>query len=134
MLKTFIQKALTSQTRFLPRILTYHQFRLAYGPRPAETPTNRGELAPFTQNNLWDNPQAIKKKKRLGRGRASGRGKTSTRGHKGQGQRGTKRAVGFEGGQTPLQKRLPKYGQRKTRMPFEYISLSKIIQYVRKGF
>lgn len=48
-------------------------------------------------------------KKRVGRGRASGHGKTSTRGHNGQGQRsGESKRFGFEGGQTPLFRRLPK--------------------------
>ena len=50
-----------------------------------------------------------RKKKRVGRGRASGHGKTSTRGHNGQGQRsGESKRFGFEGGQTPLFRRLPK--------------------------
>jgi len=50
-----------------------------------------------------------RKKKRVGRGRASGHGKTSTRGHNGQGQRsGEAKRFGFEGGQTPLFRRLPK--------------------------
>lgn len=50
-----------------------------------------------------------KNKKRVGRGRASGHGKTSTRGHNGQGQRsGESKRFGFEGGQTPLFRRLPK--------------------------
>jgi len=54
---------------------------------------------------------AIKKKKRLGRGRASGLGKTSGRGHKGQRSRaGSGVKPGFEGGQMPLQRRLPKRG------------------------
>ena len=49
--------------------------------------------------------------KRLGRGIGSGLGKTSTRGHKGQKARsGGYHKVGFEGGQTPLQRRLPKFG------------------------
>lgn len=52
---------------------------------------------------------ARRKKKRVGRGRASGHGKTSTRGHNGQGQRsGESKRFGFEGGQTPLFRRLPK--------------------------
>jgi len=52
---------------------------------------------------------ARKGRKRVGRGRASGHGKTSTRGHNGQGQRsGESRRFGFEGGQTPLFRRLPK--------------------------
>ncbi|MBX9685571.1 MAG: 50S ribosomal protein L15 [Candidatus Obscuribacterales bacterium] len=61
-----------------------------------------------------------RKSKRVGRGRASGHGKTSTRGHNGQGQRsGEGKRFGFEGGQTPLFRRLPKIhnfdGQVKRR-------------------
>ncbi|HYY24106.1 MAG TPA: 50S ribosomal protein L15 [Candidatus Udaeobacter sp.] len=52
-----------------------------------------------------------KKRKRVGRGDGSGHGKTSCRGHKGQGARsGGQRKPGFEGGQMPLQRRLPKRG------------------------
>ena len=63
---------------------------------------------------------ARRKSKRVGRGRASGHGKTSTRGHNGQGQRsGEGKRFGFEGGQTPLFRRLPKIhnfdGQVKRR-------------------
>ncbi len=54
---------------------------------------------------------AVKKRKRLGRGDASGHGGTSTKGHKGQKSRsGGYHKVGFEGGQMPLQRRLPKIG------------------------
>lgn len=54
-------------------------------------------------------PGARRNRKRVGRGRASGHGKTSTRGHNGQGQRsGESKRFGFEGGQTPLFRRLPK--------------------------
>lgn len=54
-----------------------------------------------------------KKRKRVGRGDGSGRGKTSCRGHKGQGARsGGNTRPGFEGGQMPLQRRLPKRGFR----------------------
>ena len=52
---------------------------------------------------------STRNRKRVGRGRASGHGKTSTRGHNGQGQRsGEGKRFGFEGGQTPLFRRLPK--------------------------
>jgi large subunit ribosomal protein L15 len=52
-----------------------------------------------------------KAKKRIGRGQGSGYGGTATRGHKGQKSRsGYSRKVGFEGGQMPLQRRVPKYG------------------------
>ncbi len=54
-------------------------------------------------------PGSKNRMKRVGRGIASGMGKTSTRGHRGQGQRaGYSRRYGFEGGQTPLFRRLPK--------------------------
>jgi large subunit ribosomal protein L15 len=54
---------------------------------------------------------AKKKRKRVGRGNSSGRGGTSTRGHKGQNSRsGGPKKAGFEGGQMPLQRRLPKRG------------------------
>ena len=60
-------------------------------------------------NDLRDNPGATKQKKRKGRGIGSGLGKTAGRGHKGQKARGTMK-FGFEGGQTPLRRRLPKRG------------------------
>jgi len=54
-------------------------------------------------------PGSTRRRKRVGRGRGSGHGKTSTRGHNGQGQRsGESKRFGFEGGQTPLFRRLPK--------------------------
>lgn len=62
-------------------------------------------------HNLKPADGATKKPKRIGRGQGSGHGGTSTRGNKGAGQRsGYKRKWGFEGGQMPLQRRLPKFG------------------------
>ena len=62
-------------------------------------------------NTLSPAPGSRKAAKRVGRGIGSGIGKTAGRGHKGQKSRsGGKVAPGFEGGQMPLQKRLPKYG------------------------
>ncbi len=62
-------------------------------------------------SNLSPAKGAIKKRKRVGRGPGSGHGKTSGRGHKGAGQRaGANPAPGFEGGQMPLARRLPKHG------------------------
>ena len=62
-------------------------------------------------NSLSPAPGARKDSKRVGRGIGSGHGKTAGRGHKGQKSRsGGKVRPGFEGGQMPLQKRLPKYG------------------------
>jgi len=62
-------------------------------------------------SNLRAPKKANTGRKRVGRGMGSGMGKTSTRGHKGQGQRtGTSMMRGFEGGQMPLHRRLPKRG------------------------
>ena len=62
-------------------------------------------------SNLQPAEGSTKNRKRIGRGTGSGRGGTSTRGHKGAGSRsGYKSKVGFEGGQTPLQRRIPKFG------------------------
>lgn len=62
-------------------------------------------------SNLQPAPGSVKSSKRIGRGPGSGKGGTSTRGHKGAKSRsGYKHKVGFEGGQMPLQRRLPKWG------------------------
>lgn len=62
-------------------------------------------------SNLTNTPGARERRKRVGRGCGSGMGKTSTRGHKGQGARkGHKQKLGFEGGQMPLVRRIPKRG------------------------
>ena len=62
-------------------------------------------------NNLKPAEGSTKNRKRIGRGTGSGRGGTSTRGHKGAGSRsGKKTKIGFEGGQMPLQRRVPKVG------------------------
>jgi large subunit ribosomal protein L15 len=61
-------------------------------------------------HELSDNPGAVKSKKRLGRGIGSGKGKTSGKGVKGQKARAGVAIKGFEGGQMPLHRRLPKRG------------------------
>ena len=62
-------------------------------------------------SNLKPAEGSVKGNKRVGRGQGSGRGGTSTRGHKGQKSRsGYSRKIGFEGGQMPLQRRVPKFG------------------------
>lgn len=62
-------------------------------------------------SNLKPAEGATKTRKRIGRGSGSGKGGTSTKGHKGQKSRsGYSKKVGFEGGQMPLQRRLPKFG------------------------
>ncbi len=62
-------------------------------------------------SNLKPAAGATKSRKRIGRGEGSGRGGTSTRGHKGaQSRSGYSKKIGFEGGQMPLQRRVPKFG------------------------
>ena len=67
-------------------------------------------------------------KKRIGRGQGSGRGGTSTRGHKGaQSRSGYSQKAGFEGGQMPLQRRVPKYGFKNiNRIEYRGINLDVI--------
>ncbi len=69
-----------------------------------------------------------KKKRRIGRGPGSGKGGTSTRGHKGAKSRsGYKTKIGFEGGQMPLQRRLPKFGFKNiSRVEYKAINLSDL--------
>ena len=81
-------------------------------------------------NTLKPAPGAVKDKKRIGRGQGSGKGGTSTRGHKGAKSRsGYKRKRGFEGGQLPLQWRLPRYGfKNPTRIAYKPINLEMLQQ------
>ncbi|MBD81071.1 MAG: 50S ribosomal protein L15 [Crocinitomicaceae bacterium] len=71
---------------------------------------------------------AVKDGKRIGRGEGSGRGGTSTRGHKGaQSRSGYSRKIGFEGGQMPLQRRVPKFGFKNiNRVEYRAINLSTL--------
>src|SRR5438093_6466237 len=73
-------------------------------------------------HTLKPKPGARKKRRRVGRGEGSGLGKTSGRGHKGAGARsGSKRKVGYEGGQNPIHMRMRKLRgpNKKQSMPFE---------------
>ncbi|MFA5140705.1 MAG: 50S ribosomal protein L15 [Elusimicrobiota bacterium] len=82
-----------------------------------------------TIGSLRPMPGSRKRHKRLGCGQGSGHGKTSTRGHKGQRARsGDGKLVGFEGGQMPLLRRLPKRGFRNTvfRREFQVVSLEDL--------
>lgn len=79
-------------------------------------------------NNLKPACGSIHSRKRIGRGPGSGLGGTSTRGHKGAKARsGYKKKIGFEGGQMPLQRRLPKFGFKNiNRVEYKAINLSDI--------
>jgi large subunit ribosomal protein L15 len=79
-------------------------------------------------SNLKPAKGSTGKQKRIGRGQASGKGGTSTRGHKGQKSRsGYSRKTGFEGGQMPLQRRVPKFGFKNiNRKEYKGINLSTL--------
>lgn len=79
-------------------------------------------------SNLKPAAGATKTRKRIGRGPGSGLGGTSTRGHKGAKARsGYKNKIGFEGGQMPLQRRLPKFGFKNiNRVEYKAINLSTL--------
>jgi large subunit ribosomal protein L15 len=85
-------------------------------------------------NELRDNPGAAKKRKRVGRGPGSGMGKTGGRGIKGQSSRSGVAINGFEGGQMPLYRRLPKRGFTKpNRKEFAVVNLGQLQAFVDAG-
>jgi len=79
-------------------------------------------------SNLKPAKGSTKTKKRIGRGQGSGTGGTATRGHKGQKSRsGYSRKTGFEGGQMPLQRRVPKFGFKNiNRKEYKGINISTL--------
>jgi large subunit ribosomal protein L15 len=79
-------------------------------------------------SNLKPAAGSVKKRKRIGRGQGSGHGGTSTRGHKGaQSRSGYSRTRGFEGGQMPLQRVVPKFGfNNVNRIEYKAINLSTL--------
>ena len=79
-------------------------------------------------SNLKPALGAVRDRKRIGRGAGSGKGGTSTRGHKGAKSRsGYKRKIGFEGGQMPLQRRLPKFGFKNPfRVEYKPVNLETL--------
>jgi large subunit ribosomal protein L15 len=79
-------------------------------------------------SNLKPASGSVRNKKRIARGQGSGKGGTSTRGHNGQKSRsGYSRKVGFEGGQMPLQRRVPKFGFKNiNRVVYKVINLDTI--------
>ena len=86
-------------------------------------------------NNLKPAAGATHSRRRLGRGPGSGLGGTSTRGHKGAKARsGYKNKIGFEGGQMPLQRRLPKFGFKNiNRIEYQAVNLSTIQKLAEKN-
>lgn len=86
-------------------------------------------------NNLKPAKGSTHSEKRIGRGQGSGRGGTSTRGHKGAKSRsGYSQKLGFEGGQMPLQRRLPKYGfTNRNRVEYKGINLATLEEIAKKN-
>ena len=86
-------------------------------------------------SNLKPAKGAVRKNKRLGRGQGSGRGGTSTRGHKGAKSRsGYSKKLGYEGGQMPLQRRVPKYGFKNiNRREYKGINISVLQSLAEKN-
>jgi len=87
-------------------------------------------------SNLKPAEGAVKSQgKRLGRGQGSGKGGTAARGHKGAKSRsGYSRKLGFEGGQMPLQRRVPKFGFKNiNRVDYQGVNLDKLQEFVDAG-
>lgn len=85
-------------------------------------------------SSLKPAPGSTKERKRVGRGPGSGLGGTSTRGHKGAKQRsGYSRKIGFEGGQMPLQRRVPKFGFKNiNRVEYQVLNLDDLQVFAEK--
>jgi large subunit ribosomal protein L15 len=86
-------------------------------------------------SNLTYAEGSRKKRKRIGRGPGSGQGKTAGKGHKGQKSRsGAKFRAWFEGGQMPLQRRVPKFGFTNSgRQEYQVLNLGKLQKYLNDG-
>jgi large subunit ribosomal protein L15 len=85
-------------------------------------------------NTLFSQPGSKKKHKRIGRGTGSGTGKTAGKGHKGQGARSGVAIKGFEGGQMPIYRRLPKRGFNPlNRVEFNIINLGDLDKFIKSG-
>lgn len=85
-------------------------------------------------NTLFAQSGAKKPAKRIGRGTGSGTGKTAGKGHKGQGARSGVAIKGFEGGQMPIYRRLPKRGFNPlNRLEFNTINLGDLDQFIKAG-
>ena len=87
-------------------------------------------------NNLKPAKGSVRKNnKRVGRGEGSGKGGTATRGHKGAKSRsGYSKKIGFEGGQMPLQRRVPKFGfTNRNRVAYQGVNLDTLQRLVDEG-
>src|SRR4029079_16455851 len=85
-------------------------------------------------HNLKPAEGSVHKQKRIGRGEASGKGGTSTKGNKGgQSRAGYKTKMGFEGGQMPIQRRVPKRGfKNNNRIEYKILNLGQVDHFAEK--
>ncbi len=99
-------------------------------PPPSGSALSEDHMTIRNLSNLRAPKKANENKKRIGRGMGSGMGKTSTRGHKGQGSRsGSSLMRGFEGGQMPLHRRLPKRGFTNIfRVEYTIVGLDRLAE------
>ncbi|KAJ3687847.1 hypothetical protein LUZ61_017011 [Rhynchospora tenuis] len=112
-----------------------HQWQIAPSLSPSifSASSNFSTVGLLRLNDLRDNHGSTHKKIRKGRGIGSGKGKTAGRGHKGQKARGTMK-FGFEGGQTPLRRRLPRRGFKNPfSLTFQPVGLGKIAKLINAG-
>jgi len=85
-------------------------------------------------NEIADNPGARKKKARVGRGIGSGTGKTSTHGQKGQKARSGVAIKGFEGGQMPIYRRVPRRGfNSRNKVIYQIVNLDRLQKVINAG-
>lgn len=98
-------------------------------------PTSKSKFIAMDLSNLRPAAGSVKTRKRIGRGQGSGHGGTSTRGHKGDKARsGAKEKRHFEGGQTPMQRRLPKRGFKNiNRVDYTALNLGALEALVQKS-
>lgn len=91
-------------------------------------------LLPFAPNSVWDNEGARRQALRRGRGHGTGLGKTCGKGMKGQWVRnGGGVPPRFEGGQTPLVKRLPKWGFKRNEVELDSVNIEDLEYYITRG-
>lgn len=132
-----LTRNVTRQTPLRPNVSKVVASKI-YNPLDYKYPANNlinpmTEYIDLKENTVCGNYGSRMKRKRLGRGRGSGYGKSCGHGQKGQGHRRNFKKWGFEGGQTPLHRRLPKYGRTKTNLRrLEYVNIQKLIYFIKR--
>mgnify|MGYP004710704937 FL=1 len=114
--------------------MSYRIFQ-SYAVRRVAVQTQSKRFATISLDKLSRNEEAFHVNKRLGRGRSSGKGKTSGRGQKGYYARsGASGLIWYEGGQTPLWRRTPKFGFKNVNAkPLNIVNVNRLTQWVTDG-